>query len=131
LKPTPSHEEGCERFWSLSTVRYIGVDNHVTGVEVEEVEWIYQDKRHTMQVIPGTRRIIEADLVLLAMGFVHPVIEGLLSELELELSVRKNIKVDSGHATNRHKVFAAGDSVNGASLVVHAIASGLKVAKEI
>jgi len=84
-----------------------------------------------MDVVPDTRRIIPADLVLLAMGFVHPVLEGLLTELELELSVRKNIKVDENHSTNRQKVFAAGDSVSGASLVVNAIASGRKVAKEI
>jgi len=131
LKTTTSHEEGCERFWSLSTVKFIGENNQVTGVEVEEVEWVYQDKRHTMQVIPGTRRIIEADLVLLAMGFVHPVLEGLLSELELELTQRNNIKVNANQSTNRQKVFAAGDSVSGASLVVNAIASGRKVAKEI
>jgi glutamate synthase (NADPH/NADH) small chain len=131
LKTTTSHEEGCERFWSLSTVRFIGKNNQIKGVEVEEVEWIVKDNRHSMEVIPGTRRIIDADLVLLAMGFVHPVIEGLLSELELELSVRNNIKVNSNHSTSHEKVFAAGDSVSGASLVVNAIASGRKVAKEI
>jgi glutamate synthase (NADPH/NADH) small chain len=131
LKTTTSHEEGCERFWSLSTVRFIGENNQVKGVEVEEVEWVKKDNRHQMEVIPGTRRIIEADLVLLAMGFVHPVIEGLLSELELELTQRNNIKVSANLSTSRQKVFAAGDSVNGASLVVNAIASGRKVAKEI
>jgi glutamate synthase (NADPH/NADH) small chain len=131
LKTTTSHEEGCERFWSLSTVRFIGENNQVKGVEVEEVEWVIKDNRHQMEVIPGTRRIIEADLVLLAMGFVHPVIEGLLSELALELTQRNNIKVNANQSTNRQKVFAAGDSVSGASLVVNAIASGRKVAKEI
>jgi glutamate synthase (NADPH/NADH) small chain len=131
LKTTTSHEEGCERFWSLSTVRFIGENNQIKGVEVEEVEWIYKDNRHTMEVIPGTRRIIDADLVLLAMGFVHPVIEGLLSELEIELTQRNNIKVNSNQSTSRQKVFATGDSVSGASLVVNAIASGRKVAKEI
>jgi glutamate synthase (NADPH) small chain len=131
LKTSTSHEEGCERFWGLSTVRFLGADNQITGVEVEDVEWIYKEGRHTMVAVPGTRRIIDADLVLLAMGFVHPVLEGLLSELEIELSIRKNIKVDANHSTNRQKVFAAGDSVSGASLVVNAIASGRKVAKEI
>ena len=131
LKTSTSHEEGCERFWSLSTVRFIGSNNKVTGVEVEEVEWIKTEGRHEMKPVAGTRRIIEADLVLLAMGFVHPVLEGLISELELELSVRKNISVNANHVTSREKIFAAGDSVSGASLVVHAIASGRKVAKEI
>jgi len=131
LKTSTSHEEGCERFWSLSTVKFIGSDNHVTGVEVEDVLWILKDNRYTMEAVPGTRRIIDADLVLLAMGFVHPVIEGLLAELELELDQRKNIKVNRTHLTNREKVFAAGDSVSGATLIVNAIASGRKVAKEI
>jgi len=131
LKTTTSHEEGCVRDWGLSTVRFIGENNQVTGVEVENVEWVFREGRHQMDVVPDTRRIIPADLVLLAMGFVHPVLEGLLTELELELSVRKNIKVDENHSTNRQKVFAAGDSVSGASLVVNAIASGRKVAKEI
>ena len=131
LKTSTSHEEGCIRDWGLSTVRFIGENNQLTGVEVENVEWNFREGRHQMDVIPGTRRIIPADMVLLAMGFVHPVLEGLLSELELELSVRKNIKVDVNQSTSRQKVFAAGDAVSGASLVVNAIASGRKVAKEI
>jgi len=131
LKTSTSHEEGCERFWNLSTLKFHGTNGNLTGVEVEEVEWIVKDKQYTMQPVPGTQKIIEADLVLLAMGFVHPVLEGLLSELELELDQRKNIRIDHNHSTSREKVFAAGDSVNGATLIVTAIASGRKVAKEI
>ena len=131
LKTSTSHEEGCERYWSLATVKFHGKDNHVTGVEVEDVIWNLKDDKYTMEVVKGTRRIIDADLVLLAMGFVHPALEGLLSELDLELDQRKNIKVDQKQSTNRQKVFAAGDSVSGATLVVNAIASGRKVAKEI
>jgi glutamate synthase (NADPH) small chain len=131
LKTSTSHQEGCERYWNLSTLKFHGKDNKVTGVEVEEVEWRLIDKQYTMQPVPGTRRIIDADLVLLAMGFVHPVLEGLLTELELELNQRNNIKVNQNLLTNRHKVFAAGDSIEGASLIVTAIASVRKVAKEI
>jgi glutamate synthase (NADPH) small chain len=131
LKTSTSHEEGCERFWSLATVRFLGKDNQVTGVEVEDVAWSVKEDKYTMAVLPGTKRIIPADLVLLAMGFVHPVIGGLLSELEVELDQRKNIKVDKNLSTNRQKVFAAGDSVSGATLVVNAIASGRNVAIEI
>jgi len=131
LKTSTSHEEGCERYWNLATVKFHGVNNNVTGVEVEDVVWNLNDDRYTMEVLPGTRRIISADLVLLAMGFVHPALEGLLAELDLELDQRKNIKVDKSNSTNRQKVFAAGDSVSGATLVVNAIASGRKVAKEI
>ena len=65
------------------------------------------------------------------MGFVHPVLEGLITESGVELNIRKNIKVDENHKTSRHKFFAAGDSISGASLVVNAIASGRKVAREI
>jgi glutamate synthase (NADPH) small chain len=131
LKTTTSHEEGCERYWSLSTVKFIGSDNKVSGVEVEEVEWKKINGRYKMEEIPGTRRIIEADLVLLAMGFVHPVLEGLLSELELDLDLRRNVKVDEKNMTSHPKVFAAGDAISGASLVVNAIASGRRVANEI
>jgi glutamate synthase (NADPH/NADH) small chain len=131
LKTSTSHEEGCERFWSLATVRFLGKDNQVTGVEVEDLAWSVKEDKYTMAVLPGTKRIIPADLVLLAMGFVHPVIGGLLSELEVELDQRKNIKVDKNLSTNRQKVFAAGDSVSGATLVVNAIASGRIVAIEI
>ncbi len=131
LKTSTSQEEGCERYWNLSTVKFIGKENHVTGVEVEDNEWKIRDGRYSMEAIPGTHRKIDADLVLLALGFVHPVLDGLLSELDLELDHRRNIKVDENQSTSRQKVFAAGDSVSGASLVVNAIASGRKVAKEI
>ncbi|HKK40938.1 MAG TPA: FAD-dependent oxidoreductase, partial [Bacteroidales bacterium] len=67
----------------------------------------------------------------LAMGFVHPVLDGLLTELGVDLDNRKNVKVDGKMATSVSKVFAAGDTVNGASLVVTAIASGRKVAREV
>jgi len=84
-----------------------------------------------MKPVEGTRRVIEADLVLLALGFVNPVLDGLVTDLNLELDDRKNIRVNKSLATNIPKVFAAGDSVNGASLVVNAIASGRKAAREI
>jgi len=131
LKTSTSHEEGCERYWSLATVKFHGKDNHVTGVEVQDVAWSLKDDKYTMQAVPGTNRILDADLVLLAMGFVHPALEGLLAELELELDQRRNIRVDQNQLTNREKVFAAGDSISGATLVVNAIASGRKAAKEI
>lgn len=131
LKTSTSHEEGCDRFWSLSSVKFLGEDNRVTGVEVEDVIWKNENGRYVMEPVEGTKRTIEADLVLLALGFIHPVIEGLLSELDLELNMRKNIKVDDRNLTNREKIFAAGDSVSGASLVVNAIASGRRVAVDI
>jgi glutamate synthase (NADPH/NADH) small chain len=70
-------------------------------------------------------------MVLLALGFEHPVLEGLITELGLELDGRKNVKVNDSMITSNPKVFAAGDTIMGASLVVNAIASGRRAAKEI
>ncbi len=131
LKTSTSHEEGCERLWSISTVRFVGDGKLTRGAEVEEVAWEKKNGSYSMTPVNGTRRVIEADLVLLALGFVHPVLDGLVTELSLELNERKNIRVNKSLATNIPKVFAAGDSVNGASLVVNAIASGRKAAREI
>ncbi len=131
LKTSTSHEEGCERLWSTSTLRFVGDGAITRGAEVEEIEWQSQNGRSSMVPVPGTRRVIECDLVLLAMGFVHPVLDGLLTELGVDLDNRKNVKIDGKMATSIPKVFAAGDTVNGASLVVTAIASGRKVAREI
>jgi glutamate synthase (NADPH/NADH) small chain len=131
LKTSTSHEEGCERFWNISTLKFTGSGFKVSGVEVEDVTWKKVNGQYTMEPVAGSKRTIDADLVLLAMGFVHPVIEGLISESGIELNARKNIKVDNNHMTSRQKFFAAGDSISGASLVVNAIASGRKVAGEI
>jgi glutamate synthase (NADPH/NADH) small chain len=131
MKTTTSHEEGCERIWSLSTLRFTGEDGFVKGVEVEDVHWEKKNGSYVMKPVPETLRIMETDFVQLALGFAHPVIDGLISEMELELDSRENIKANDSLATNIHKVFAAGDSVSGASLVVNAIASGRKAAKEI
>lgn len=131
IKTSTSHEEGCERLWAISTLRFVGDGRITRGAEVEDVAWENKEGRYTMKPVPGTRRIIETDLVLLALGFNHPVLEGLLTELGLELDERKNVRVNINQATNIQKVFAAGDTVNGASLVVNAIASGRKAAMEI
>ena len=98
---------------------------------MEDVVWNPINDKYTMLVVKESRRIIDADLVLLAMGFLHPALDGLLTELGVELDPRSNIKVDQNQLTNRQKVFAAGDSVSGATLVVNAIASGKKVSREM
>lgn len=109
LKTTSSHEEGCIRRWSLASNRFIGKNGKVTGVEVEEVEWIPAtgDGRPTMKPT-GKKETIEADMVLLAMGFLRPE--------------------QPKFAGN---VFMAGDASIGASLVVRAMASGRAAAAEI
>lgn len=132
LKTSSSHEEGCVRRWNLATNRFMGENGVVKGVEVEEVEWIPAEGGGRPQMHKtGRKEIIEADLVFLAMGFVHPVQEGLLTELALSVDGRQNIAVDAGQKTSAEKVFACGDAVSGASLVVKAMASGKKAAAEI
>ena len=109
LKTTSSHEEGCTRRWSLASNRFIGKNGKVCGVEVEEVEWLpaKDGGRPTMKP-PGKKEVIEADMVLLAMGFLKPE-----------------------QPTFAENVFVAGDAANGASLVVRALADGRKVARRI
>jgi glutamate synthase (NADPH/NADH) small chain len=131
MKTSTSHEEGCERIWSLSTVRFIGNEGNVTGVEVEDVEWMKEESGYSMKIIAGTRRIIDTDLVLLALGFVHPAQYSLIKDVNADPDDRDKIKTGKGHTTGINKVFVAGDALNGASLVVYAIASGRSAAREI
>ena len=131
LKTSSSHKEGCERRWNLATKRFIGEAGNVTGVEVVEVEWTKEaDGRMTMKET-GKTEIIKADLVLLCMGFVHPVHEGLLEQLKVEYDNRGNVSAVSPSQSSVPKVFVAGDVTSGASLVVRAIASGRDAAKAI
>lgn len=130
LKTSTSHEEGCARYWNISAINFAGNEGKVTGVEAEEVKWINEGGKYRMESIPGSNRRFEAELVLLAMGFVHTAHEGLVSELGLELDARGNIRTKENR-TSSDKVFAAGDAILGASLVVNAIASGRRAAEEI
>ncbi len=132
IRTSSSHNEGCERRWSLSTKRIIEKNGKVSGVEVIQVDWVKDDQgRIVANEIPGTQEIIKAELVLLSMGFVHAEHEGLLDEMKLEYDQKGNIKVSKGMNTNVEKVFACGDSQSGASLVVRAIASGIETAERI
>lgn len=109
LKTTSSHEEGCIRRWSLNSNKFIGRNGRVTGVEVEEVEWIpaADGGRPTMKPT-GKKEIIEADMVLLAMGFLKPK-----------------------HPELPSNVVIVGDAATGASLVVKSLAAGRRAAKDI
>ncbi|MDR3142121.1 MAG: glutamate synthase subunit beta [Tannerellaceae bacterium] len=131
LKTSSSHEEGCVRQWNLATCRFTGENNHVKGVEVEKIEWIPSKNGERPEMkMTGEKEIIEADLVLLAMGFIHPEQEGLVKELSLPTNERKNIAVNpNGHTAGN--IFACGDATSGASLVVTAMASGKKTADSI
>jgi glutamate synthase (NADPH/NADH) small chain len=129
LKTSSSHEEGCERKWSLTTKRFIGKNGQLTGVEVVEVKWNKDSNgKMTMTEVVGTNQVIPCELALLAMGFVHPTHVGLLDTLGVKYDNRGNVIIDETCQTSEKKIFAAGDTVLGASLVVRAIYSGRQAA---
>ena len=132
LRTSSSHEEGCERKWAISTKRLIGENGVVKQAEIVEVNWDKNEKgRWIMNEIPGTETIINADLVLLSMGFTSPVHSGLLETLGVEYDERGNVKVNGNKQSSVKKIFAAGDAERGASLVVHAIQAGKVAAANI
>lgn len=134
LKTSSSHEEGCERRWLLDTCRFIPDEKgNVKAVEVEEVEWQRDEKTGRMNLIhTGNKEIIEAQLVLLAMGFTGPKHPQLFEQFGFEYDQRGCIKSDpETHATSVAGVFVAGDAGSGASLVVRCIASGQAAARGI
>jgi glutamate synthase (NADPH/NADH) small chain len=118
FKTSSSHMEGCDRLWSANTKEFIGKDGEVQKVRLRNE-------------VSGLESEIEADLVLLAMGFTHVVKEGLVASLGLETDERGNIRTQGSFHSSNPKVWAAGDSRNGASLVVRAISDGKAAAEAI
>ena len=109
LKTTSSHEEGCTRRWNINTLEFLGKDGRLTGVRVQEIDWVPNpDGGRPLMVEKGKPEIIKAELVLLAMGFLKPE-----------------------HPEYPEKVFICGDSKTGASLVVRAMASGIQIAEAV
>ena len=132
LRTSSSHQEGCERRWSLNTKRFIGENGKLKQVELVQVNWTKDASgRWNMNEVPGTTEIIDCELALLSMGFTQPVHVGLLDVLGVEYDQRGNVKVNSKKQTSVSKLFAAGDVEKGASLVVHAIEAGKVAAKNI
>ncbi len=131
LKTSSSHNEGCERRWLLNTIEFKGENGAVKEAVVEEINWQKAENGRLVMVGTGNTETIRADVVFLALGFVHPVHEGLLDELGVGYDVRGNVAVDRESRSSVANVFATGDAVMGASLVVKAIASGRKVAESI
>lgn len=130
MRTSSSHLEGCTRKWSLNTKAFSGKNGKVKEVLVEEVVWSRENGQFKMNPT-GKTETIKADLVFLALGFVHPVHEGLLDELGVKYDPRGNVLIDKNDATSISKVFATGDAAIGASLVVKAIALGRKTAERI
>ena len=125
LRTSTSHDEGCERRWSVATTAFVGEGGVLTGLDCVRVD-------EKFQPVAGTEFTIKADLVLLAMGFVHPVHEGLVDGLGLEKDARGNVRADTvDYRTSNPKVFAAGDMRRGQSLVVWAIREGRQAARAV
>lgn len=130
LRTSSSHDEGCERDWSVATKALIGENGRVTGLTAVRLEW----KDGKMVEVAGSEFTLKADLVLLAMGFTNPV-GGVLDAFGVTKDARNNARAategDNAYATNVPKVFAAGDVRRGQSLVVWAIREGRQAARSV
>jgi glutamate synthase (NADPH/NADH) small chain len=130
LRTSSSHDEGCDREFAISTKEFIGEKGKLTGLKTVRVEW----KDGKMIEVPGSEKVLKADLVLLAMGFVNPVAT-VLEAFGVDKDGRGNAKATTdftgGYATNVAKVFAAGDIRRGQSLVVWAIREGRQAARSV
>ena len=133
LRTSASHEEGCDRDWSVTTKRFEGRDGNVEKLVAARVEWQRDGNAPPKMVeIPGSEFELKADLVLFAMGFVGPVQAGLLEQFGVERDARSNVKADTeNYRTSVPKVFAAGDMRRGQSLVVWAIREGRQAARAV
>ncbi|MCE5325562.1 MAG: glutamate synthase subunit beta [Planctomycetaceae bacterium] len=130
LRTSSSHEEGCTRRWCVLTKRLSGIGETVRELHGIEVAWTHKGGRWDMKEVPGTNFTQAADLVLIAMGFVHVEHSGLVEDLGCQLDERGNVKI-TNCATSVPGVYAAGDAQSGASLVVRAIASGRETAAAV
>jgi glutamate synthase (NADPH/NADH) small chain len=130
LKTSSSHQEGVQRKWAILTKKFIGEQGKVRKLSCIQVEFAYDQQKACpiMKEIPGSEFAIEADLVILAVGFVHPEHKGLVEELGLALDKRGNIKTNQEFMTSNKGIFACGDAHRGQSLIVWAISEGRKAA---
>ena len=132
LRTSTSHEEGCDRKWSLVTKEFIGDEQGaLKALRVAEVVWkSVPGKAPVLEEIKGTEKVIPCELALLALGFVHPQREGMIEQLGVDLDERGNVHCQHFH-TSVEGVFAAGDMRRGQSLVVWAIHEGREAARAV
>ncbi len=127
LRTSSSHEEGCEREWSILTKEFMGNGNgELKGIKTVRIQW----ENGRFSEVPGTEKVYPCDLVLLAIGFAHPQKEGLIDQLGIELTPQGNVST-SAFQTSEKGIFAAGDMRRGQSLVVWAISEGREAAIKI
>ncbi len=132
LRSSTSHEEGCTRMWSIGTKEFVGEAGRVTKLRCVKLEWSTDPSgRPTSRELPDTAFELPADLVLLAMGFTRVEHGPLIEDFALQVTDRGSLHVDANYMTSSEGIFAAGDSVLGASLVVRAIALGREAAAAI
>ncbi|HEC27568.1 MAG TPA: glutamate synthase subunit beta [Gammaproteobacteria bacterium] len=133
LRTSSSQEEGCERMWSVATKCFKGENGKLTGLTCIKVEWEKDENgQWQMSEIAGSEFELKAERVFIAMGFVHPVHQGMIEELELAQDNRGNINASTAdYQTSVDKVFAAGDMRRGQSLVVWAIHEGRQAARAV
>ena len=130
MRSSHAHEEGGDRDWSIRTTHFSGEDGKVTKLHAVRIEPGPPDAsgRPTLVDVPGSEMEFEADLVLLALGFLHPQHDGPIQQLGLELDNRGNVKTNADYESSVPGVFAAGDMRRGQSLIVWAIAEGREAA---
>ena len=132
LRTSTSHEEGCNRHWSILTKEFRqDAQGNVESLVTCTIEWYQENGQHKFREVPGTEKVWPAQLVLLAMGFLGPDKTGPIADLGLELDPRGNVKANAEYQTNVPGVFAAGDLRRGQSLVVWAIHEGREAARAV
>ena len=133
LRTSTSHEEGCERDWAITTAKFEGQDGKLHAAHCKRVQWEIDKTtgQYVMKEIPGSDFVIQVDLVLLAMGFVHVEHSKLLTDLGVQFDSRGNVATNGNYMSSIPGVFAAGDTVRGASLVVWAINQGRHAAQAL
>ncbi|WKK59092.1 glutamate synthase subunit beta [Sphingobacterium sp. BN32] len=135
LKTTTSHEEGCQRHWSISTKEFLGDENgNLRAAKVVDLSWETDENGRPTKFaeVEGSEREIPCELVTLAMGFLNPQHEGLLQQLGVDLDPRGNVLAsEAEYKTNLSNVFTAGDMRRGQSLVVWAISEGRECARKV
>ena len=133
LRTSTSHDEGAERDFAITTQKFGGTKKGVESLQTVRVEWKQgSDGRLEMVEVKNSIEQLKADLVLLAMGFMHPAHQGILENLSVKLDKRGNVDANtSDYKTSINKVFAAGDMRRGQSLVVWAIREGRQCAQAV
>ena len=131
FRVSSAHEEGGAREYSINTTHFTGKDGRVTTLHVVRVEMVTEEGRSSFRPLAGTEHQLDADLVLLAMGFLGPRRDGMLTELGVKLTDRGTVWRDANWMTSVPGIFTAGDMQRGQSLIVWAIAEGRSAARGV